>query len=432
MGLIDTLTVNSAVAAYGTRKLLTAYAGSCMRVRRSSDNAELDIGFDGTTGELDTVALLAYTGAGNGFVRTWYDQSGNGINILNATAGNQPRIVNAGVVELMDAKPAVRFLSASSTKLESAANAMANATYFAGGNVLTACAYLCATAATQFNLFNLRATADSWQGFNSDCYDGNFNVTRLNITGAGIPNTNRRVFTSMRTATALEYRVDGTLLGHQNNAQGLSTTFVQLGLSLSGTYYDGHIGELIVQASNNTSDRYSLELDQGSRYGVTIAAPAGAVSGAELVNAMLQTNVETTFKFVYALRTLLAVAAGNATGLNGANPVFTAVNGATNRVQATVTGETRTVTSRDGSLGSDAFTAPSAASQALANAVLAAAVEGGVTIKGAIRLLMAYLHGNATGLDSSPAFKSHAGSKTRITGTIDSGARTITTVDTTD
>ncbi len=40
--------------------------GSPVRVRRLSDNAEADIGFT-AEGYLDTAALLAFVGAGNGF-----------------------------------------------------------------------------------------------------------------------------------------------------------------------------------------------------------------------------------------------------------------------------------------------------------------------------------------------------------------------------
>ena len=41
--------------------------GSAVRVRRSSDNSETDIGFT-VNGNLDTAALLTFVGAGNGFV----------------------------------------------------------------------------------------------------------------------------------------------------------------------------------------------------------------------------------------------------------------------------------------------------------------------------------------------------------------------------
>lgn len=62
-------------------------------------------------------------------------------------------------------------------------------------------------------------------------------------------------------------------------------------------------------------------------------------------------------------------------------------------------------------------------------AVLEAPVEGDVTLKQALRLMLAYVAGDATGLDGSPIFKSLDGTKDRIAGTITGGSRTVTTVD---
>jgi hypothetical protein len=108
VGLLDLYP--SAAAAYSLRKLRTAYTGSAIRVRRT-DLQESDIGFT-STGALDTVALLAFTGTGalnNGFVTTWYDQSGNGRNATQTTALNQPQIVSSGSVILENAKPCLKF-----------------------------------------------------------------------------------------------------------------------------------------------------------------------------------------------------------------------------------------------------------------------------------------------------------------------------------
>lgn len=103
-----------AVAAYhafSTRKVnpSPAYNGPCMDVRRSSDNAIATIAWD-ANGSLDQTALLAHTGGGSGFVSKWYDQSGNGRDVIQTTTTLQPRIVNAGVVDTSNSRPAINFL----------------------------------------------------------------------------------------------------------------------------------------------------------------------------------------------------------------------------------------------------------------------------------------------------------------------------------
>ena len=110
--LLDLMSVPASVA-YSTRKLRSAYAGSALRVQRSSDSTQLDIGF-ASNGQLDTTTMLSFVGAGTGTVVTWYDQSGNAI---NASAGTQPRIVNAGVLETLNGNAAIRFGASSTTNL---------------------------------------------------------------------------------------------------------------------------------------------------------------------------------------------------------------------------------------------------------------------------------------------------------------------------
>lgn len=103
--LLDTY--SGAAAAYSLRKLRTAYTGNAIRVRRSNDNAEQDIGFSGN--DLDTSSLSSFVGSNNGLVTTWYDQSGNGRNATNTTALNQPSIVTAGVILVENSKPSILF-----------------------------------------------------------------------------------------------------------------------------------------------------------------------------------------------------------------------------------------------------------------------------------------------------------------------------------
>lgn len=71
-------------------------ATRAIRVRRSSDNDEMDIGFDGI--DLDTTSLLSFVGSGDGFITTWYDQM-NSFDHSQGLARLQLRIVNSGALE---------------------------------------------------------------------------------------------------------------------------------------------------------------------------------------------------------------------------------------------------------------------------------------------------------------------------------------------
>tara|TARA_R100001440_G_scaffold25369_4_gene41381 strand:- start:406 stop:2364 length:1959 start_codon:yes stop_codon:yes gene_type:complete len=103
--LLDTYT--GAAAAYSVRLLDKDYSGSCMRIRRDSDDSETDIGFDGS-GDLDTSAIATHCGSANGYVVTWYDQAnvgGTANNATQSTGGNQPQIYNGSAVITENGKP---------------------------------------------------------------------------------------------------------------------------------------------------------------------------------------------------------------------------------------------------------------------------------------------------------------------------------------
>ena len=101
---------SGAAAAYSVRKLGKDYTGSCMRIRRSSDEATQDIGFD-SNGDLDTAAIASFVGDAYGYVTAWYDQSGNSNNATQSTANKQPMIYDrvAAAVVTENGKPAVKF-----------------------------------------------------------------------------------------------------------------------------------------------------------------------------------------------------------------------------------------------------------------------------------------------------------------------------------
>ena len=105
VGLLDQYT--GAAAGYSLRRL-SVNTTNVVRVRRSVDNAEADF----TADEITDGTLLSWVGntaSDNGFVTTWYDQSGNSNDATQATASYQPKIVDAGVLVEENGKPAVDF-----------------------------------------------------------------------------------------------------------------------------------------------------------------------------------------------------------------------------------------------------------------------------------------------------------------------------------
>ena len=116
-GILDTYT--GASAAYSAaRRLATAYTGPLIRVRRSSDNTEQDIGYNGSN-VLDESALTSFVGANNGFVVKVYDQSGSTKDLTQSTAASQPKIVNSGTVIKDNSLPVIDF-SSGGMKLDNA------------------------------------------------------------------------------------------------------------------------------------------------------------------------------------------------------------------------------------------------------------------------------------------------------------------------
>lgn len=81
--------ISNITGAYSVRRLLASYTGDLLRLRRDSDDAESDFGYDGS-GDLDTAAIATFLTATTGNITTWYDQSGNTRDVVQVTHANQP------------------------------------------------------------------------------------------------------------------------------------------------------------------------------------------------------------------------------------------------------------------------------------------------------------------------------------------------------
>ena len=266
-GLLDTYP--GASAAYSLRLLRTAYTGNAIRVRRSSDNAEQNIGF--VSNVLDTASLLTFCGAGNGFVTTWYDQSGNGYNASTATALNQPQVVASGAVIVENSKPSVKF-DGVNDKLS--------------GTTITG------LGATSFSVFTLSSgllQAGTYAGLlNIGLFPTGMTVARsMNNTGFALHHKNDLILTAVGTAPATGYSPKLFTATKEINVisrlflNGVAST-TSTAAAMIGTFTDanfdigrtlsyavtlnGNIQEMVVYPTHQPTNRANIETNINTFY----------------------------------------------------------------------------------------------------------------------------------------------------------------------
>ena len=105
--LLSGSSIPTPYSAWSLRKVNPNYTGAAIQVRRSIDNAVMDIGFVGN--DLDVATLLSFVGSGNGYVRRLYDQYNNRHFKEDTAAGSQPQIVSNGTLITQNGNPAMLF-----------------------------------------------------------------------------------------------------------------------------------------------------------------------------------------------------------------------------------------------------------------------------------------------------------------------------------
>ena len=121
--------------AYSLRQLGIYVNGefNVVRIRRSSDNTLQDF----NTTQITDGTLTTFTGSGDGFVHTWYDQSKSGNHARQTTLTLQPKLVSSGVVNLENGKPAIFYDTTGSQTMTFNNRLTNNRSVFATVNPLT-------------------------------------------------------------------------------------------------------------------------------------------------------------------------------------------------------------------------------------------------------------------------------------------------------
>jgi hypothetical protein len=252
----------NAAAAYSLRQLRTGVT-NVVRVRRSSDNTEADF----TAAQVSNGSLAAWVGAGNnGFVQTWYDQSGNGIHAVQVTTDLQPKIVDASAgLFTVDSKPALS-ISSGDTLTFSTSN-FAN-TFLDITSVASVLSY------SNFGamLLGSQTTANTYWQFGAGATFYAQGSQSPGGTGVSIADSTRRLLNLHTTSTAEFARYSGvqytrsiTISAIPSGSRSYTLFTYSFGLSWN---WRGTAQEVVIYPSIQTSNRSGIESNINAHYAI--------------------------------------------------------------------------------------------------------------------------------------------------------------------
>jgi len=294
-GVLDDYTGVS--SAWSLRRLKASYSGSAIRVRRSSDNTEQDIGFNSVTGGLDTSSLTTFVGSNNGFVVKWYDQSGNSKDLTERTnsATYQPKIVDSGSVITEGSKPAIRFdvvghnLQNQSLGWSVTSQSVFQVVTFSNVSLSNSNHYmrtisLVGTSGTDWQL------ANNWIPPHRQANTSGIDI--YGVTGADIVRTTmnwntQMVLSSIHTGSNIYgFKANSAFTTNQGPLNTLNTTHAKIALGMQAnqanvtwgdSHFKGTMQEIIIYNSDKTSDKTSIYNNLDGFYNISEENPTPSV-----------------------------------------------------------------------------------------------------------------------------------------------------------
>ena len=240
-----------------------------------------------TTMTVDNVSLVPYTpttaeswaingssrskqDANTAFATTWYDQSGTGNDATQATAAAQPKLITAGVTELLNGKPALVFdgvddnLKVGVTDFDPNEFPYTMATVHSGST-----GYVASISEEASSVFYLNIRQ---QGGNA--LSTNRGTLASSVVSAANADNKQSLVTAYATsATSHFMALDGSLqpesttdCGAVNNLDTFSIG--QLRYTGTPNYLLGNVQEVILYPSDQSANRTGIETNINDHYGI--------------------------------------------------------------------------------------------------------------------------------------------------------------------
>lgn len=271
IGLLDDYP--NAAAAYSLRLLRSAYTGSAIRVRRAVGSpSEKDIGF--VNNELDVADLESFCSGTDGFVVTWYDQSGNGYNATQTTASSQPKIVSSGSTILDNGKPCIQFDGSDDYMQTSSVAEYSNQLEI---SIITVNKHTSTSSNMVYSASNNGMTFGTFDDMIFYLTDRYYFINR-NISGSQqnisiIDSNNKQVneFASIVNSTTASLSINGNVTTNStlDIATPTSNNNVFIGTRSGGIgRMIGNIQEVILYPSDQSSNRSGIETNINNHYNI--------------------------------------------------------------------------------------------------------------------------------------------------------------------
>ena len=221
---------------------------------------------DGNTGSYTISDFEIVSHSSNGFVETWYDQSGNGNDVTQTTSSKQPKIVNSGSLVTVNSKASFKF--------DGTDDCLNRATHTQG-------------ALSQPNTAFAVAKLDANDDQNRKVFDGDVATARhmlqLNTTGNGQfahfagtvattgedADANRHLFTCLFNGSSSRLRIDSTQKSTSTTgSNAMNGIVIGANHDTIQNFWDGDIQEVIFFSSDQTSNFAAIEANINSHYSI--------------------------------------------------------------------------------------------------------------------------------------------------------------------